>query len=260
MNVPGRNYGLKDEIRTYWSDRAATFDLSTSHRIEDRYGMPEWHRLVRTAFDLGPGESLEGQKALDIACGTGEISRVLTSLHAEVTAVDFSETMLEIARAKLDGQAWQGVLADAEALHPLADDSFDVVVTRHLAWTLTDPAAAYAEWRRVLKPGGRLLIVDGNWAAQKGHWTRLRRWLADRIEPAVDKSGDDARRHEDILCQLFYAHGLTSAALKDDLRVVGFQHFTELSVNRLYGAGMRGASLAERLRQSGAHRFAFVAS
>lgn len=260
MNAPGRNYTLKDEIRTYWSDRAPVFDHSTSHRIEDRYGMPEWHRLVRTAFDLGPRESLDRHRALDIACGTGEISRVLTSLHAEVTAVDFSETMLAIARIKLDGQNWQGVLADAEALHPLADDSFDVAVTRHLAWTLTDPAAAYAEWRRVLKPGGRLLIVDGNWAAQKGRWTRLRRWLADRIETAVAKSGEEARRHDEILRQLFYAEGLTATVLKDDLRGAGFQKFTDLSVNRLYGAGMRGASLAERLRQSGAHRFAFVAS
>lgn len=260
MNVPGRNYTLKDEIRTYWSDRAATFDQSTSHRIEDRYGMPEWHRLIRTAFDLGPGESLVGHRALDIACGTGEISRVLTGLHADVTAVDFSETMLEIARAKLDGQRWQGVLADAEALHPLGNDSFDLAVTRHLAWTLTDPATAYAEWRRVLKPGGRLLVVDGNWAARKGRWMRMRRWLADRIEIAVEKSGEEARRHEEILSQLFYSNGLTAAVLKNDLRMAGFQRFTDLPVNRLYGAGMRGASLAERLRQGAEHRFAFVAA
>lgn len=159
MNVPSRNYTLKDEIRAYWSDRAAAFDQSASHTIEDRYGMPEWHRLVRTALDVGPVESLEGHRALDSACGTGEISRVLTSLHADVTAVDFSETMLEIARAKPDGQNWRDVLADAETLHSLADDCFDVAVTRHLAWSLTDPTIAYAEWRRVLKPGGRLLSV-----------------------------------------------------------------------------------------------------
>jgi 2-polyprenyl-3-methyl-5-hydroxy-6-metoxy-1,4-benzoquinol methylase len=94
---------------------AAIWPLFTLRLAQDRYGMPEWHRLVRTAFDLAPGESLDGQRALDIACGTGEISRVLTSLHAHVTAVDFSETMLEIARAKLDGNNWRGILADAEA-------------------------------------------------------------------------------------------------------------------------------------------------
>lgn len=260
MTLPNRNFTLKDEIRAYWSDRAATFDASVSHRIDDRYGMPEWHRLIRRAFDLNDSETLNGLSALDIACGTGEISRVLTGLDADVTAVDFSETMLGIARDKLAGRRWKGMLADAEALHPFRDGAFDLAVTRHLAWTLTDPAAAYAEWRRVLKPGGRLLIVDGNWAAQKGHWTRLRRWLADRIETAVAKSGEEARRHDEILRQLFYAEGLTATVLKDDLRGAGFQKFTDLSVNRLYGAGMRGASLAERLRQSGAHRFAFVAS
>lgn len=259
MNIPNRNFTLKDEIRAYWSDRAVTFDHSASHRIEDRHGIPEWYRLVRAALNLGPDDALAGTKALDIACGTGEISRVLTSLGADVTAVDFSEAMLDIARRKLRGASWQGILADAEALHPLADDSFDLAVTRHLAWTLTDPPAAYAEWRRVLKPGGRLLIVDGNWAAPRGRVTRFRRWLADWIGPAVPRSVEDTERHEDILARLFYADGLTTEVLKGDLRNAGFWKFMDLPVNRLYGAGMRGTSLSERLRQSAEHRFAFVA-
>jgi ubiquinone/menaquinone biosynthesis C-methylase UbiE len=149
LNTPLRNFTLKDEIRSHWSGRAAMFDLSASHRIEDRYSMPEWQRLVRSAFDLGPQETLVGQKILDIACGTGEISRVLTGLGGDVTAVDFSENMLALAQVKLEGQSWTGLLVDAEALHPLSDASFDFAVTRHLAWTLTDPIAAYREWRRV---------------------------------------------------------------------------------------------------------------
>lgn len=260
MNIPHRNFTLKDEIRAYWSDRAATFDLSASHRIEDRYGMPEWHRLVRTALDLGPDHALAGTSALDIACGTGEISRVLTSLGADVTAVDFSESMMGIARGKLVGQSWQGILADAEALHPLADDSFDLAVTRHLVWTLTDPATAYAEWRRVLRPGGTLLVVDGNWAAPRSSLARVRRWLADRLCPAAPRSVEDIERHEDIRSRLFYANGLAADGLKDDLRAAGFATFTDLPVARLYGAGMRGLPIAERLRQNAEHRFAFAAS
>lgn len=260
MNIPNRNFTLKDEIRAYWSDRAATFDLSASHRIEDCYGMPEWHRLIRTALDLGPGGTLAGTKALDIACGTGEISRVLTSIGADVTAVDFSETMMDIARTKLHGKSWKGILADAEALHPLADDSFDFAVTRHLAWTLTNPSAAYAEWRRVLRPGGKLLIVDGDWTAPRGLLTSFRRWLADRVGPAVTRSTEDTERHADILSRLFYSDGLTAAKLKDDLRIVSFEKFEDLPVGRLYRAGMRGVPIAERLRQSAEHRFAFLAS
>lgn len=259
MNAPRPNFTLKDEVRAYWSDRAERFDASASHRIEDRYGMPEWRRLMREALDLGADEDLIGWRALDIACGTGEISRVLTGLGAEVTAIDFSEPMLAIAREKLAGLCWQGMLADAEALHPLASASFDLAVTRHLAWTLTEPAAAYAEWRRVLKQGGRLLAVDGDWSAAQGPALRMRRWLADRLDPGGARRTDDRARHEDIRARLAYASGLTFERLVADLRAAGFTSFRRLPVQGLYGRGMRGAGLAERLRQTAGHRFALVA-
>ncbi|MRX52143.1 methyltransferase domain-containing protein [Paracoccus sp. S-4012] len=260
MNAPRRNFTLKDEIRDYWSDRAATFDESASHRIEDRHGMPEWHRLVRGTLGVDRQGRLEGWRALDIACGTGEISRVLTGLGAAVTGVDFSETMLAIARGKLADCNWQGFLADAEALHPLADGTFDVAVTRHLAWTLTDPRAAYGEWRRVLKPGGRLLVVDGNWSGTANGSLRLRRWLADRIDPAGARSPDIRNRHADILARLPYPDGLTQERLTADLQAAGFAQVRRVPVHRLYRQGMRGARLAERLRQTSRHRFAVVAT
>ena len=189
MTADRSNYVLKDEIREYWSDRAPTFDASASHRIEDRYGMPEWHTLIRAACDLDPAGRLDGWSVLDIACGTGEISRVLTGLGAEVAGLDFSETMLALARDKLRVRSWTAVQADAEAMAPLADDRYNFAVTRHLAWTLTDPLAAYAEWHRVLRPGGRLLVVDGNFRAERGALTRLRRWLADRLAPPAGQGG-----------------------------------------------------------------------
>lgn len=260
MNAPKPNFTLKDEIRAYWSDRASTFDHSASHRIEDRYGMPEWRRLLCDALNLAPGETLAGWQALDIACGTGEVSRVLTGMGAEVTGIDFSEPMLAIARVKLAGRPWRGMLVDAEALHPVRDHSFDLAVTRHLAWTLTDPAAAYAEWRRVLRAEGRLLVVDGNWSADRGALPRLRCWIADRLERGSARSEADRSRHEDIRTALAYSKGLTLEQLQVDLRAAGFTKIRPLSVSRLYGAGMRGASLADRLRQTAEHRFALVAS
>jgi len=257
MQTP--NYSLKDEIGAYWSDRAATFDQSASHRIEDWFGMPEWHRFLHDALNLGPDGTLVGQRALDIACGTGEISRVLTSLGADVTAIDFSETMLGIAAQKLKNQSWRCVQADAEALNPLADATFDLAVTRHLAWTLTNPPAAYAEWRRVIKPGGRLVVVDGNWAAKGGAFVALRRWLADRLDPNHTHDPADRARHEDIRARLHYAQGLTMDRLTADLHAAGFVDVRPVLLHRLYRHGMRGHGLAERLRQTVKHRFAVVA-
>lgn len=259
MTRDGGNFLLKEEIRDYWSSRAAGFDLSASHRIEDRFGMPEWHRFLRGALGLGR-DGLTGYEVLDIACGTGEISRVLTTLGARVTGLDFSEAMLERARAKLAGRDWRFVQADAEMMAPLADASFDVAVTRHLAWTLTDPAAAYREWRRVLRPGGRLLVVDGNFRARRGLGLRLRHWLADRIDRqpgAIETT--DRTTHDAIVDRLPYGSGLDAVLLAAELRAAGFEDIRECSIARLYGAGMRGHSLAERLRQSAGRRFALVA-
>lgn len=257
--VPGQNYSLKEEIRSFWSARAATFDQSPSHRIDDRYGMPEWHRLLKQAFGLDANSDLEGLRALDIACGTGEISRMLCSFGAEVTAIDFSEDMLARARGKLAGLNWTGTLMDAEALNLLPDAAFDIAVTRHLVWTLTDPHAAFREWRRVLKPGGRLLIVDGDWTAKRGLVQSVRGWLAARLgaRPHIDSAGQ--AQHQAILERLVYARGLNADVLLADLEAAGFNRFELLSVGRLYGAGMRGARFAERLQLSATHRFALVA-
>lgn len=258
MTNPLNNFTLKDEIRSFWSARAAEFDLSISHQIEPKFGMPEWHRFIQSAFGLGADGRLDGQKVLDIACGTGEVSRVLVGLGADVTAVDFSETMLARAQEKLKGQTWCAVQADAEALHPVADATFDFAVTRHLAWTLTDPVTAYREWLRVLKPGGQLLIVDGNWVASKSRLQRAKNWIADRISESRPRTSEEASAHRAIVRQLPYGTGLTAKTLQADLALAGFQNFSLLKVDRLYGAGMRGHPIAARLRQSADNRFAMV--
>ncbi|WP_269583491.1 class I SAM-dependent methyltransferase [Roseibium sp. Sym1] len=255
---PAPNYNLKDEICDYWSGRAATFDQSVSHWIEPRHGLPEWQRLVRGACALPPGGDLAGWQVLDIACGTGEISQVLTSLGASVTGLDFSETMLGLARRKLAGKDWRYVLSDAEAMVLIEENTFDFAITRHLAWTLTNPQTAYGEWFRVLKPGGRLLVVDGNFRAPKGFYQRLRNWLADRLSAPRPAQGDRAR-HEAILDRLPYGDGLDAGRLASDLQAAGFDIAGQLPVRPLYGKGMRGHGLADRLRQSSANRFALVA-
>lgn len=129
-----RNVDLKEEIRTCWSNRAPGFDASPGHRIAEGAGTDAWRHLI--AAGLGP---IEDRRILDLACSTGEISRVLLGAGAEVIGVDFSEAMLDRARAKL---AWRGVLADAETPAGLPDATFDGAITRHLAWTLTNPDAA----------------------------------------------------------------------------------------------------------------------
>lgn len=76
-----------------------------------------------------------------------------------MTGLDFCEPMLAKARAKHAGKPrLRFVHADAgRTMEP--DARYDAVVCRHLVWTLTDPPAAFADWVRILRPGGRLLAL-----------------------------------------------------------------------------------------------------
>jgi ubiquinone/menaquinone biosynthesis C-methylase UbiE len=249
------NHSLKEDIRAYWSKRAESFDQSTGHRIEDTAEAPTWRALIREAFG-----DIKGRRVLDLACGTGEISRMLLDMGADVTGVDFAEPMLSRAKTKHAGRAFRGVIADVEDLKLEADASYDAVVTRHLVWTLVNPHAAFAEWRRVLKPGGRLLVMDGDWinAPLTG---RLMRALAERLAPRDGMHGGvDMAEHDQLAAQVHYSAGLTAAKLAADLAAHGFSSMRRHSVRPIYWRGMRKAPLGDRLRLLAARRFALSAA
>jgi ubiquinone/menaquinone biosynthesis C-methylase UbiE len=211
--------------------------------------------LVGAGSGLG---DIAGKKILDLACGTGEISRMLLDLGAKVTGIDFAEPMLARAKAKLRGRDWTGMLGDAERLDVLQPASFDGAITRHLAWTLTDPLAAYAAIYRVLKPGARLLIIDGDWVSETPR-ARLLRGLAKLIDGKDGQAGADMERHKRILSQVPYANGLTPERLREDLERAGFSDATRHSTLAVYLWGMRGAGLGDRLRLLAPKRFALSA-
>lgn len=252
MTHPAGNMTVKDRIRAYWSARAATFDDDAGHKIEPTREAPLWRALITRA--LGP---VEGCDVLDLACGTGEISQQLLDLGARVTGVDFAEPMLARAQAKLTGRDWCGVLDDAELLASQPDTSFDAVVARHLVWTLPDPDAAFRAWARVLRPGGRLLIVDGDWRHSR-YPRRVLRDLADWLDPPEARGGalDDYR---DLLDALKHRGGPSRTEVATELRNNGFQAIRPLSVRTIYGRGMVHAPLARRLRLRASARFALAA-
>lgn len=169
MTEFGANYSIRDEIRDFWSERAATFDQSVGHEIFSEAERRGWHGLIRK--HLGEGK---GRAALDLASGTGVISHLMNDMGFKVTGVDWSEAMLEQARAKAKqrGTDIRFIMRDAENTQE-PRGSYDVITNRHLVWTLVDAPAAFREWFELLKPGGKLLIVDGN-MGRKSWVTRLR--------------------------------------------------------------------------------------
>ena len=212
----GANYSIRDEIREFWSERAATFDQSVGHEIFSEAERAGWHKLIRK--HLGEGQ---GRAALDLASGTGVISHLMHDMGFTVTGADWSEAMLEQARAKAKkrGAEIRFIMRDAEnTAEPRA--SYDVITNRHLVWTLVDAPAAFQEWFNLLKPGGKLLIVDGN-MGRKGWVARLRMAFGGKPGHSHLAPGM-AERLQRIRTQVHFSGEMPAETVVAALLAVGF--------------------------------------
>jgi demethylmenaquinone methyltransferase/2-methoxy-6-polyprenyl-1,4-benzoquinol methylase len=103
-----------------------------------------------------------GARALDVCCGTGDLALALARRGVEVTGLDFSGKMLEIARArsrKLAAPVPQFIQGDAQQI-PFPDDSFDLVTVAYGLRNLANWETGLAEICRVARPGGRIVSLD----------------------------------------------------------------------------------------------------
>lgn len=108
-------------------------------------------------------------RVLDVGCGTGSLSALLAGLGYTVTGIDFSPRMLALAQAKVAPLVPRPSFCVMDAATPgFAANSFDVVLSRHLLWALPDQFGALERWAGMLRPGGRLVLIEGLWHAGAG--------------------------------------------------------------------------------------------
>jgi demethylmenaquinone methyltransferase/2-methoxy-6-polyprenyl-1,4-benzoquinol methylase len=144
------------------------------------------HRWRERAVDLarvGPGS-----RALDVATGTGDLAIALAGRGAEVVGSDFSEGMLARAREKSTAVRWEQ--ANALAL-PYRDGEFDAATVGFGARNFSDLSGGLAEMVRVVRPGGRVVVLEITTPTRPPLSTFFSLWF-DRIVPLLGRvTGED---------------------------------------------------------------------
>ena len=167
----------EEENIHYWTLRASGYSgVNQEELASDQKTV--WRGIIsRRIAARFPDRSPAQIRVLDVGTGPGFFAIILAELGYQVNAVDYTASMLEEAKGNAGALAkkidFRQMNAE-ELTFPTA--SFDVLVTRNVTWNLPNPEKAYAQWMRVLKPGGLLLNFDANWyrylwdeEAQLGH-------------------------------------------------------------------------------------------
>ncbi len=182
---------ILSENKMYWTGRASGY--SEVNQTELGSGQRQkWRDCLRSEIARHfPAAAADSLRILEVGTGPGFFAILLAELGYDVTAIDLTPAML--AEAKKNA----GALAErirfmemnAESLD-FKEALFDVLISRNLTWNLPHPDAAYAEWARVLKPGGLLLNFDANWYAYLFDEKAQAAYAQDRVNSAAQGVGD----------------------------------------------------------------------
>ena len=166
---------IEQRVKDYWTQRSHDFGTVRKNELENEMGQRWLYEIERF---LPEGRSLD---ILDVGTGTGFFAILLAEKGHRVEGIDLTPAMLEEARTLAKQRNLNITFREMDAQNlAYPDDTFDVVISRNLTWTLPDPQRAYASWFRVLKPGGVLLNFDAEYAAHvRSHSVQNRKVAPD---------------------------------------------------------------------------------
>lgn len=211
-----RYYGGAEERQTRVN---AMFDAAARHYdlIERVMSFGTGQRYRRQALEHAG--LIEGMRVLDVGSGTGVIAAQATELGGRVVALDPSTGMLQRARARGVSLATRGV---GESL-PFADNSFDLLTMGYALRHVADLNLAFREFRRVLRPGGRALLLEITAPDLRFQRAALKLYLKHVI-PALTRLS--RRGHEAAPVMAYYWETIERcvppATIMDTLRGTGF--------------------------------------
>ncbi len=206
------------QVQQMFSGIAGKYDL-LNHVLSGGVDFYWWWRMARTS-GAGPGS-----RWLDVAAGTGDSSIALARRGAEVVSTDFTHAMLRLGPGKfrrkgLDRLVWASSGADAQRL-PFKEATFDGLSICYGIRNVERRDRAYAEFLRVLKPGGRLTILEFSTPVLPG-LRQVYDWYSLKVLPRIGGwlSGDPAAyAYLPESIRLFPNQG----GLAEELRNAGFE-------------------------------------
>ncbi len=184
----------------FWDFLAKRYDFSA------RFCRVYPQMLARITKEVAGAEHV-----LDAATGTGLVAVAIAPHVGRVDAVDISDRMLGILRRKIERRTITNITPHHQSIYELdfADGTFDVVTVGNLLHNIAEPDRALGEVRRVLQPGGKLVLTsfcmgESRWGRLKSHLVRLvgcriyQRFTLDTLQQYIESAGFEIRSAERI--------------------------------------------------------------
>ena len=191
----------QDAITAFWDGPTnVNYDASAFHGLRTADEKQAWLDALRELVGPPPLD------VLDVGTGTGFLALLLAEIGHQVTGIDLSEKMLGQARRKAATIRKPPTFLIGDANDPpMSAATFDVVIGRHVVWTLLDPIGAATKWLKLLRPKGRVIVIewftpDSDWSpypAEVGDALPLRKMASpDVVVAAFHKAGFTTVRSE----------------------------------------------------------------
>lgn len=220
---------LTEKILGYWAERASSFSHLRARELHSkRHEL--WLAELTRYIPEAPA------KVLDIGCGSGFFTFLLAQVGYDVTGIDLTREMIDEARHQAIGEAEKisqaGGSAHFEVMNGEAPafpyHSFDAIVSRNLTWTLPHLEMVYQRWFHLLRPGGVLVNIDGDYT----HETRR----LPSLGAHADISAALVDAYEEIKDDIAAVHKIRPAWDAQLLEAAGFSDITvdETAWQRLY--------------------------